>query len=89
MGYFRPGRLPEDADARQAKRDARAVLTAAAAQLRTPGLLPPPTVEALSALVQDERLPVRTRRRAAGLLLATRFDALGLRGGLSPKAPKG
>lgn len=85
MGYFRPERLPEDADARQAKRDARTVLDAAAAQLRESCLLPPPTVAALAGVAGDERLPARPRRRAAVLLLQARMGALDFLGGLRPR----
>lgn len=62
MGYFRPERLPDDADVRQAKRDARTILDAAVAQLRGPGLLSPGMVEALTGVMEDERLAPRPRR---------------------------
>lgn len=60
------------------------MLEAAVAQLRGLGPLPPVMVEALTGVMQDERLPVRPRCRAAQLLLKARIGALDAlaRGGL-------
>jgi len=76
MGYFRPERLPDDAETRQARRDAHALLDASAGHLREGRTLPLACAEGLSSLLGDERLRDRTRRRAAQILLTAQGTAL-------------
>lgn len=66
MGYFRPDQLPRDPDATQARRDAKLVLMVATCALRGQGGTIDPAV--LLGIAEDERMPPRTRRRAAVLI---------------------
>lgn len=67
MGYFRPEHLSKDADAAQARRDARLVLLVANAALRGEG----GTINAatLQAIAEDPRMTARLKRRAVTALL--------------------